>query len=789
MTDLSVDRLRAAFGLTDELMVAREQIAAYAHSFVTIMVDTFYDEHLEPDPYFHRYLVGLDSARLRASLRGVLIDLFVSPFDDALIERLRRVGAAHRWMHLLPLHLVRAFGILQEIVADLSLVNREVRTAAHPLLRLLKVAEYVVVSANAIEDARRQVDDPGKGRVAEVFELLFQAHDLHRASLERLEALWSHAPADHAGPRPDELPPRAGDAAAVDRVLEQLAGAAASGPSLRFDAVAGQALNRTFQAAAERFTGLLAAGAPESELRTAMSDARRSSDALLSAVGRPLQDVAAVSFLAVNSGFRFVQALAQTLYDNQHARGQAASLADTVERDVAALVRSTLGWSIDALVVSRTGLAAGDYDVATAIPMRHAHLHVGIRLKDLPNRAWLHELMTVMLEIIRVSVLGKEREGALIELADVAERANRSKDVFLANMSHELRTPLNAIIGFSQILAGRSELPDTLRPHLERIRLAGDNLLHLVNTILDFAKLEAGRIVFEPRRVATGHVLREAAVLVEPMARTKAIRFEWPADPGDVVEMDPQLIKQVLLNLLSNAFKFTPHGGAVRVTCGLAADPAMYEFAVHDTGVGIAAEDLGSLFKPFHQLDSPLRKSAQGTGLGLTITRRIVEELHGGRVVVKSALGEGSTFSAQIPVRRPGSFVRRVASTGAAAGRLLVVEEHEHHVGVLVAALAPRFDLVLTNSVARAKALLAEERFDHHVFDYFLVDGVSADILLHMEKLGVPGPVFIVSAESDRDLVSHVVQNPLVQGVFGKSDARAIGEALLRHAAGEGARP
>jgi signal transduction histidine kinase/CheY-like chemotaxis protein len=238
----------------------------------------------------------------------------------------------------------------------------------------------------------------------------------------------------------------------------------------------------------------------------------------------------------------------------------------------------------------------------------------------------------------------------LRELNGELERANRHKSVFLANMSHELRTPLNAIIGFSELLiddgTGAYTGP-TRSSFLDHIHGSGKHLLGLINDILDLAKVESGQMELRAEKVRIAELVKQVLTIVEPLARAKNIKTRSQAGPAGTIVADRGKLKQMLLNLVSNAIKFTPEGGRVSVA-GRRAKGSV-EIAVADTGIGIAEQDLDRIFTEFQQLDSGPDRQHQGTGLGLALTRRFAE-LHGGRVDVYSSREGGSTFTLVLPL-------------------------------------------------------------------------------------------------------------------------------------------
>ncbi len=231
------------------------------------------------------------------------------------------------------------------------------------------------------------------------------------------------------------------------------------------------------------------------------------------------------------------------------------------------------------------------------------------------------------------------------------EEANRHKSEFLANMSHELRTPLNAVIGFSEVLQERmfGELNDKQSEYVQDILTSGRHLLSLINDILDLSKVEAGRMELELAPFHLPTALESALTLLRERATRHGIALGLEVDErlGDFVG-DERKIRQVVLNLLSNAVKFTPEGGRIEIRAVL--EDAVVKVSVSDTGAGIAPEDQAKIFEAFSQVGTDRARKHEGTGLGLTLTRRFVE-LHGGEISVESAVGKGSTFAFTLPVR------------------------------------------------------------------------------------------------------------------------------------------
>jgi signal transduction histidine kinase len=235
-----------------------------------------------------------------------------------------------------------------------------------------------------------------------------------------------------------------------------------------------------------------------------------------------------------------------------------------------------------------------------------------------------------------------------VQTARELEVASAHKSEFLASMSHELRTPLNAVIGFSDVLLEGlfGALNERQGEYVRDIRESGRHLLELINEILDLSKVEAGRMELEPAELSLPALIEQCLAQVRERAVAQRLTVSAAVDDDvGTVRADETKLKQVVLNLLSNAVKFTPEGGSVGVRAWLEGDQVLV--TVRDSGAGIAASDQARIFEAFQRGDR--RASVEGTGLGLTLSRRFVE-LHGGRIWVESALGAGSTFGFAIPV-------------------------------------------------------------------------------------------------------------------------------------------
>ncbi|PHV23419.1 hypothetical protein CSQ92_10690 [Janthinobacterium sp. BJB446] len=355
--------------------------------------------------------------------------------------------------------------------------------------------------------------------------------------------------------------------------------------------------------------------------------------------------------------------------------------------------------------------------------------------------------------------LVQQRTAALSVAVTEAESANRAKSVFLANMSHELRTPLNSVIGFSQMMADSSSMFEEEKHNLAIINRAGHHLLTLINDILELSKIEAGRMQLQAGPVDLNGLLDEVLEMVRMRSGDQgiALRLERAGVPP-LVRLDGAKLRQVLLNLLSNALKFIEQGSVtLSLACQADGDGQVaLAFAVRDTGSGIAEEDLERIFEPFVQADSAVAQA--GTGLGLTISREFVR-LMGGELRVESTLGAGSRFSFELraPVLQqpaiaslaPGRVARLPPSQ---RGRMvLLVDDDDNCRKLLAGLLAPLgFQLQEAAGGVQAQAMLAAQRYDIVLSDWRMpdMDGLALTRWLRAQSALVQPRLVIMTASA-----------------------------------------
>jgi signal transduction histidine kinase/DNA-binding response OmpR family regulator len=366
------------------------------------------------------------------------------------------------------------------------------------------------------------------------------------------------------------------------------------------------------------------------------------------------------------------------------------------------------------------------------------------------------ELIQLLLER---TVRAAEREAFIVErerlIADL-QAASAAKSDFLAAMSHELRTPLNAIIGFSELLSeGGDEAADaaTVQTYSEHIHGSGLHLLELVNDVLDLARVEAGRLDLKPVRFDMDDLVRQTVATLQPLADQKRLAVVTTLDRA-AIDADPGRVRQIALNLLSNAIKFTDPGGEIRIS--LAREGAdRVRLTVADNGIGIGSLDIDRIFEAFHQGDWNERTHHEGTGLGLALTRQLVEA-HDGTISVRSEVGKGSEFTVLLPVNRP-SEIETAQPPDVVAGRptVLVIEDDPSAQELLRVHLeSAGYGVLVTASGRQGLEWLSQLRPDAVILDILLPEMDGWEVLQRMK--GDPAtrsiPVMVVSVVDDRQL-------------------------------------
>jgi PAS domain S-box-containing protein len=361
------------------------------------------------------------------------------------------------------------------------------------------------------------------------------------------------------------------------------------------------------------------------------------------------------------------------------------------------------------------------------------------------------------------------------------QQANRLKSEFLANMSHELRTPLNGIIGFAELMHDEKVGPVSSdhKEYLHDILTSGRHLLQLINDVLDLSKVEAGKLEFVPERAEPAVVVGEVCEIVRTLAAKKRIRLRTECDPVLAqIETDVRCLKQILYNYISNALKFTPDEGTVSVRIAAQGDD-YFRIEVEDNGVGIRSEDLHRLFVEFQQLGTNRSKETTGTGLGLALTKKIVEA-QGGQVGVRSTPGQGSIFHAILPrafiapapIIEESKSVQAVA-TAPGAPLILVVEDDASDRAWIASALHSAGYAVETVATgAEAVLRCREQKFAAITLDIMLPDMSGRAVLEKVRERGLNGqtPVTVVTLLAHKEVVAGFQVNDILAKPVSQSE-------------------
>ena len=381
-----------------------------------------------------------------------------------------------------------------------------------------------------------------------------------------------------------------------------------------------------------------------------------------------------------------------------------------------------------------------------------------------------------------------QKVGAVVAMHDITERkraeaeriarqsaeaANVAKSEFLSRMSHELRTPMNSILGFAQLMEMSQKEPLTTTQHarVEQILKAGQHLLELINEVLEISRIEAGRLDISLEAVAVAQVVSEVLDLTVPLADERQIRVRREIDPEQetYVKADQQRFKQVMINLLANAIKYNSEGGEVRLTCESRPD-GWQRISIHDTGPGIALADQARLFQPFERLGGAQQAEVTGTGLGLALSKRLVE-LMGGQIGVESAIGKGSTFWIELPAATPQlngevsqSDDRPRPEIRGEGHTILYIEDNLTNFDLVEQVLAEESQVSLHWAIQGSVGLdLARQHLpDLILLDLHLPDMHGSEVLaqLRQDEATAAIPVIVISA----DATPHQIERLMAGG-------------------------
>jgi len=752
------------FNITPELLKKRERVGIYINSFNSLIIEQYFKKLLQ-----YSWYQSSISSQFTSTLTQVYIQFFTALFHDTFeIELFHKLKIRY---FQFPLandvgSILATFSLLQECVIEVGSVNELIARDMSIILKFLQIAQYIMVeSLEQQKNTQEKQND-----LVLVLESLYKANQLHKQKNKILQNSFLKGSLKQEIKEGEYSVVPSASLCPFTTLIKSLKETTKDFSDLQEELKKIKKLHKKYHQDAKIVYENIENGATQIKQTENFNILQESSKNLFEALNKPFENSSSVVFLTISSGMRFTQKYTDILHNTQDIPIKSVQKLQVYLEDlIHTSVKESLGWVVKNIAITNE---LQESDLCEEIVVHTNSLYICIDLKSVPYKHFIIDLIRVFLQLLKNAITTREKEYYLIELAQKAENANRSKDSFLASMSHELRTPLNAIIGFSQILKMRSEIPQNLRPYIEKIGIAGNNLLNLVNTILDFAKIEAGKISFHPTTIMIAPLLNEVETLISPMAQDKNITLTFPGDISLALFADPQLLKQVIINLLSNSVKFTPKDGTIKFA--IIFEKKQIKISISDTGIGIPKDAIGKLFMPFEQAHSNTDTKTKGTGLGLAISKKIIEELHGGKIWVESIEGEGSTFYITLPFSKEETTLEKFISKKEDAKKLLIVEDSKEYSDILVDKLAKNFHITLTNSINKAKELLNTYSYDKIILDFFLIDGMSSDIIDYMKTNSITTPTYVISAEDDVKLVEHFKEAENIVGIFNKSDVQIV---------------
>ena len=487
-----LELITQTFHITKQVLDDRKGVGLYIESLASLIVDRFYDYFLS-NPEFATVLNKADIPRLKRIRIEFLISLFNENFDDELFNKLSRAHLDTP-IRVNPYIIASAFEILIECIIDISSVNDLLKRDLKTILKFLHIAEFIIQddflkNTSVAEPSNMRVD------IVDAFETLFEMLAIHKN--KHTELLEFFEKNELKEPDSANLPSSDFQSCIFTLSLEKIQKQFANFKDFNLDIANIALLHEQYHNEVKALYTLMANNENASEQ---MKIIEKTSTQLFESISKPFEHSSSLTFLSINSGMRFMRKYNAIIYETKFIPfNNSKNMIDFVQNMMNEALKGSLAWAILSIDVSANKEGHKTGELSETITLSNVTLYVTLVIKDVPYKSFIIDVITVFLEVLKTSIINREKEYSLLALADKAETANRAKDMFLANMSHELRTPLNAIIGFSQILKTRQEIPENLRPYIDKISISGNNLLNLVNTILDFAKIEAGKISYHPK--------------------------------------------------------------------------------------------------------------------------------------------------------------------------------------------------------------------------------------------------------------------------------------------------
>jgi len=772
MNSAQIDSLLNSFFISKEDLNKRENFKEFANSLSDIIIDEFAQNYLLNNPYLSVYLAHTDGSMLLKKIKTFLAFVLSANVDEEYVQRVHFIGSVHYSIKLEPAKVSYGFWALNEIILKMSEINEVVKENRSLISKLLKFVEHLMNDGYYIQKDKQLQHINDKRAGLNVQNEIYLGFNNHTLNMKKVALAMQNSDVKYL-----ESIDESASVCSFGQMLQRLS------KESQYEYVLGvniEEINTAHKEWHEKFSLIKNSlkTASTTDLDAKYKELESLTVTLKTMLDKTLQSSLEDGQLALDSGIRAMRKITELFYDKNFQNDEKRDLKQILEKTLSETILHELTWAIESIKIESENDFDGAFVVVKHIRHYSQDVFVAIKLKEMRNSDYLIEMINMLLEVLDLHISVKERELSLINFADKAEHANKSKDMFLANMSHELRTPLNAITGFSQILMIKKDTPESVKKYVEKINIAGNNLLELVNTILDFAKLEAGKMQFNPTLSNISEILSELQILVSSMADKKNISLKMPNIISLNLFIDKTLFKQVLINLLTNAIKFTAENGVVELSMVYDADRHEYIFEVKDNGVGLSPEESSRLFQAFSQVENSYQKEHQGTGLGLMISKKIIEDLHNGKIWVESVKGEGSSFYVSMPTPMLESHTYHINNAPLDAFNVLIVEDSESYQKILIEHLEKTHNMTITDTINKAKDLLSKESYDFIILDFFLIDGISSEVLQFMEEEGIKIPTIVISAEDEINISSSLSGSSNLECIVNKSNIEQICASL-----------
>ena len=769
-----INSILNSFFLSQEELDSRGSLKEFVQSVSSIIVEQFAKNYLLNNPYLSVYVAHTDGSMLLKKIKQFIAFILIEPVNEEYVKKIHEIGFIHYAIKLEPSKVSYGFWAINEVLSKLAETNSLIKENKSLISKLLKFVEHIMNDGYYIKKEELREHALQDLKTINVQNELYLGFNIHKLNAKKVSLAISDKNQEYLLKNIKDNP----NECAFGKVLKNLQG------HQEYEYILGVSSHTIESIHVEWHNELEAIKEAIKNTNTEkVKEHNKNIKILTENLSNILDDSLKSSLedgqVALHSGMTAMKKITKLFYTKDYQNIEHQEIENLIFNAIEFAIISEFSWAIEYINTNTTHYI-DEKAIQKTIRYRAHNIYISIIMKEKKSTGYLNEMISMLLEVIELHFFVQERELSLVRFADEAENANQSKDMFLANMSHELRTPINAITGFSQILMTKKDTPPNVVKYVEKINIAGKNLLDLVNTILDFAKLESGKMQFNPSLSNISKILQEVQTLISPMAQQKEIHLTMPNIVSLNLYIDTILFKQVLINLLSNAIKFTPEQGSVAVIMQYNEKKHAYTFEIKDNGIGLTADEISKLFKAFSQVDNSYQKEHKGSGLGLMISKNIIEDLHNGKIWVESVKGEGSSFFIEIPTPMIEYTLYTVDKAPKEAQHVLIVEDSEEYQKILIEKLQETHKLTITDTVNKTKELLSVNKYDFLILDFFLTDGISSEILQFMESEHISIPSIVMSAEDEIHISSALSGSSNLQCIMNKKDVVEICASITK---------